>query len=153
MTLTANFSTPFRWVPLFPSTNPAFGACIAYDEARQQTVLFSGNDRSGAEVSQTWIWDGGNWSQKLPAHSPLPRSLCAMAFDAAHGQVVLFGGRPAADDGDFADTWTWDGNDWTEQHPPTIPHFPCIYFDGYLRRRAPKHNALWRRSQNRRRKP
>lgn len=121
LTLTANFSTPFRWVPLFPATNPSFGSCMAYDQARQQTVLFSGTDATGVDAAETWIWDGANWTQKSPAHSPLPRDLCAMAFDAAHGQVVLFGGRPSADDGDFADTWTWNGNDWTEQHPATSP--------------------------------
>jgi hypothetical protein len=30
-----------------------------------------------------------------------------MAYDAAHGQVVLFGGCCS-----FGDTWTWNGTDW-----------------------------------------
>jgi hypothetical protein len=36
-----------------------------------------------------------------------------MAFDAAHNQVVLFGGNPDGSNA-LSDTWTWDGNNWTE---------------------------------------
>jgi hypothetical protein len=43
-----------------------------------------------------------------------------MAFDAAHGQVVLFGGR-TADGQTLGDTWTWDGGSWTQQHPRQSP--------------------------------
>jgi hypothetical protein len=42
-----------------------------------------------------------------------------MAFDAAHGRVVLFGG--AVTGGFMGDTWTWDGATWTQQHPATSP--------------------------------
>ena len=40
----------------------------------------------------------------------------AMAFDSARGRVVLFGGSPRT-----ADTWEWDGSDWTRRFPQTIP--------------------------------
>jgi hypothetical protein len=42
-----------------------------------------------------------------------------MANDAAHKQVVLFGGYDGVSH--FADTWTWDGTAWTEQHPADAP--------------------------------
>ena len=38
-----------------------------------------------------------------------------MAYDPGTGQLVLFGGD------DFADTWTWNGSDWTELTPSTSP--------------------------------
>jgi hypothetical protein len=38
-----------------------------------------------------------------------------MAYDAATGTVVLFGGFA------FGDTWTWDGTTWTQQAPPAHP--------------------------------
>ena len=36
-----------------------------------------------------------------------------MAYDAAAGTVVLFGGANFH----LFDTWTWNGTTWTEQHP------------------------------------
>ena len=42
---------------------------------------------------------------------PSPRTAPAMAYDAARGEVVLFGGR---DDGVYdGETWVWDGAVWT----------------------------------------
>jgi uncharacterized protein (TIGR03437 family) len=47
-----------------------------------------------------------------------------MAYDAAHGQIVLFGGE--AGDGCFNlpitnDTWLWDGTNWTRATPASKP--------------------------------
>ncbi len=42
-----------------------------------------------------------------------------MTYDAARGQVVLFGGYRSAHD--FGDTWTWDGTDWTQLSPVHSP--------------------------------
>jgi hypothetical protein len=42
-----------------------------------------------------------------------------MANDAAHKQLVLFGGYDGTTH--FNDTWTWDGARWTEQHPADSP--------------------------------
>jgi len=42
-----------------------------------------------------------------------------MAFDAARGEVVLFGGRS---NGTFLDdTWTFGGSSWAQQVPTTVP--------------------------------
>ena len=41
-----------------------------------------------------------------------------MAYDAATGNVVLFGGY---DGNAYGDTWTWDGSTWTQQAPATSP--------------------------------
>ena len=45
---------------------------------------------------------GPTWTQQTPATSPIARDDASMAYDAATGSVVLFGGL-----GPFADTWTW----------------------------------------------
>src|SRR5579871_868783 len=61
----------------------------------------------------------GNWTHQIPANFPPARSAHAMAYDAAHGQVVLFGGNglgPAVND-----TWVWDGTNWTLKSPQTSP--------------------------------
>jgi hypothetical protein len=42
-----------------------------------------------------------------------------MAYDAATGTVVLFGGFGSSSL--LGDTWTWNGTTWTQQHPATSP--------------------------------
>src|SRR5215472_8076869 len=42
-----------------------------------------------------------------------------MAYDAATGTAVLFGGDVPRRT--FGDTWTWDGTTWTRQAPPVHP--------------------------------
>jgi len=42
-----------------------------------------------------------------------------MAYDAANGTVVLYGGEGRS--GSLGDTWTWDGSGWTEAHPSLAP--------------------------------
>jgi len=44
-----------------------------------------------------------------------------MAYDAATGNVVMFGGQFADSDGQFDGTWTWDGSTWARQHPAASP--------------------------------
>jgi hypothetical protein len=43
-----------------------------------------------------------------------------MAYDAATGNVVLFGGGTSCCN-TFGDTWTWDGSTWTKQAPASSP--------------------------------
>jgi hypothetical protein len=51
------------------------------------------------------------------APAPSARASAGMAYDAAHGEVVLFGGFDAA----LGDTWTWDGVTWRQLHPAHSP--------------------------------
>ena len=52
------------------------------------------------------------WTQRQSI-GPRPRCGHAMAYDIARKQVVLFGGEAGAA-GQFRDTWTWDGDNWTQ---------------------------------------
>jgi hypothetical protein len=62
-----------------------------------------------------------DWTQASPTHSPAPRYDTGMAYDAATGQVVLFGGGHNNYPGDhWGDTWTWDGSDWTQRPSGSI---------------------------------
>jgi hypothetical protein len=80
-------------------------------------VLFSGGHNGGGKrLRDTWTWDGSDWTQRHPVHSPPARYAAAMAYDAATAELVLFGGYGRCQhcaDGFHADTWTWDGSDWT----------------------------------------
>lgn len=60
------------------------------------------------------------WNQLNPATAPAARENAAMAFDAARGTVVLFGGRGAS--GDVGDTWTWTpATNWVAATPSSVP--------------------------------
>lgn len=108
------------WVrsPASPSPSPRCCMGMAYDAATHATLLFGGFTRYAC-FSDTWIWRDG-WHQLAPATSPSARTSPAMAFDAAAENVVLFGGVDGAGR-PLNDTWTWDGNTWTEHRPPVSP--------------------------------
>src|SRR5580693_5544846 len=59
------------------------------------------------------------WTKQAPAASPSARAAAAMAYDAATGTIVLFGGL--GEHGLLRDTWTWDGSTWTRQAPAASP--------------------------------
>jgi hypothetical protein len=92
---------------------------MACDVVRQRVVLFSGWTHSGI-LSDTWEWDGSNWTQRSPATSPSARQWHAMAHDSARQRVVLFGG---SDQPNYSssDTWEWDGGNWTQRSSATAP--------------------------------
>ena len=116
------------WLQEHPATSPPalFGASMAYDPATADIVLFGGTGGSlAASSDETWVWDGSDWSQRVPATSPPARSGGSLAFDEATGSMLLFGGTDGTYGADGAvpldDTWTWDGSDWTELFPATVP--------------------------------
>jgi len=110
------------WTQKCAATTPParYAHDIAYDTARGQVVLFGGvNPSINTNFNDTWVWDGTNWTQKFPATSPPARVAHAMAYDAARGQVVLFGGF--VNGSPSAETWVWDGVNWTKKFPATSP--------------------------------
>jgi hypothetical protein len=108
---------------------------MTYDAGRGRVVLFGGSvepretcDVAGTHIcSDTWEWDGYAWADVSPATSPPGRSGHAMAYDAARGRVVLFGGRGhsrgacGSSGTSCADTWEWDGTTWSERTPAAGP--------------------------------
>jgi hypothetical protein len=115
------------WTELSPPVKPSArrDPAMAYDAATGTVVLFGGNlsiyEGSGSvPIGDTWTWNGTTWTKHAPAVHPSARSLAAMAYDAATGTVVLFGGLGTNGDS-LGDTWTWNGTTWTQQHPATSP--------------------------------
>jgi hypothetical protein len=112
-----------NWTERSPTHRPSerIGHAMAYDAVRRQVVLFGGNGLSCTDsmCSDTWVWDGSDWTQKFPANSP-PRRYChGAAFDAPRGEVVMFGGNNFYEW--FNDTWVWDGANWSQKSPPISP--------------------------------
>ncbi len=87
----------------------ADGASMAFDSVRNVSVLF--------RFGQTWEWDGSSWTLRTPASNPPAREQPAMAFDAARGEIILFGGLgfPSGFPTPLNDTWTYDGSNWTQR--------------------------------------
>ena len=114
-----------------PSASAPPGLCcmgFTHDSVHDQTVLFGGKEGAPnfSYHGETWTLEVGGWVQRLPTHAPSPRSGPGMAFDAANGNVVLFGGQDA-NGVDQNDTWVWDSQDWTQVFPPVSP--PARRFD------------------------
>jgi len=98
------------------------GSAMAYDAATGTVVLFGGDGTSlGSFLADTWTWNGTTWMKRHPAASPPAREDAAMAYDAATGTVVLFGGIGNGSDNLLRDTWTWNGTTWTKRHPAASP--------------------------------
>lgn len=110
------------WTQLTPATSPSarYGAAMAYDPVAKDLVLFGGRPfEFGTPLADTWKWTGTTWLNVTPAaaaDSPSARYLHAMAFDAARGKLVLFGGD-AGGGFSLGDTWEWDGTRWTNVTP------------------------------------
>ena len=112
-----------------PSAPPARNsAALAFDGATQQVVLFGGTmtcqstcPAGPSLFGDTWSWDGKIWTQRQPRQSPSPRSNAAIAYDAEHHVVVLFGGSGTAYGTALRDTWIWNGQNWLKEYPAVSP--------------------------------
>jgi hypothetical protein len=70
-------------------------------------------------TDDTWEWDGVTWSLRNPTSRPTGRIRHALAYDANHRRVVLFGGLRAPNY--VGDTWEWDGATWRLQAVAAAP--------------------------------
>ena len=89
------------------------------------TVCGSGNglpNRANAgDLNDTWLWNGTDWRQVQTPHAPSPRVLASIAYDYSTHAIVLFGGMTDDATTYLNDTWTWNGDAWTQLHPAHSP--------------------------------
>lgn len=122
-----------NWTHVSPPTSPGprQDVSMVYDAADGYVLLFGGWGPGGTFgygfLNQTWKFQNGTWTQLHPAVSPSPRDFAAMAYDAADGYVVLFGGcgvvyaSNASCPPALNDTWTYRGGVWTNITPAASP--------------------------------
>jgi len=107
---------------------------MAYDQARQEIVLFGGYTTKGHFLGETWVHQAGQWSQKNPPNSPSPRRGHALVYHQERQQVLLFGGQDAQG-GYLNDLWAWNGKLWTEldseNAPPARTDHTLAYDEAY----------------------
>jgi hypothetical protein len=97
----------------------------------QDVILFGGQGSSGTDLADTWVFNGENWVERHPDHSPSARVQAAAAsFPGSlpakrgnHGShddpgaikpgIVVYGGHTTSGDV-LGDTWVYDGEDWRQ---------------------------------------
>ena len=107
------------WRQAQPAQSPParYQHMMVYDGARQEVVVFGGILKAtGGATSETWIWNGTTWTQRVTGNTPNARYSSAITYDAAHQQVVMFGGQGGADE-----TWIYDGVNWNLRTPAARP--------------------------------
>jgi hypothetical protein len=118
------------WQQHTPATSPPARnqAGMTYDPVRERVVLFGGYFNNGSTIlnyNDTWEWDGTTWIQLTPSTTtPSVRRGPLLFFDATRGHVMMTGGAFDLGTGNSAykaETWEWDGSDWTQLAPPTDP--------------------------------
>ena len=85
--------------------------------------MFGGQGAGAAELGDTWVWDGTTWEDRSSSTliPPPARHNASMAYDAARGEIVLFGGSNRDLGVLFDETWTWNGTEWTLETPDASP--------------------------------
>jgi hypothetical protein len=91
-------------------------------------VLFGGANEERV-LGDTWEYDGRAW-RRVADEGPAARTFPSIAYDAARGRVLLFGGNrvlfgptPRSASTLLGDLWEWDGRRWrlladTQQDAP-----------------------------------
>lgn len=110
------------WSQLSPSGGPppaAVGQAMAFDGVIGKALLFGGY-YGGSMIQETWTYDpvANTWSQLSPHYDVPPvRQNCAMVYDPATAQVLLFGGFDGT--ADLNDTWCFEPKFevWMSLHP------------------------------------
>jgi hypothetical protein len=123
---------------------PRDEAVMAYDQVHHLTVMYGGmklevpGGKGGVgAANETWTWDGKLWKQQHPAHEPgltfdWPAT---MDFALGSGTVLLYGFQklPSGNSTTMqAQTWSWNGSDWTLLSPATSPSTIGQMVGGYL---------------------
>src|SRR5439155_1042482 len=103
------------------------GMCYDATPGRQYVLLFGGTNGSGQNTNQTWTYDGA-WHQQSPANSPSLRAGSKIVYDSARSVCVMFGGSNGLP---LAETWEWNGTNWTNPNPQQSPGGRISFALGY----------------------
>jgi hypothetical protein len=127
--------TAWKQIAMYRNGPATPGVVFVGDPATHSDIVLTGD-------GQTWRWNGA-WTRLHPGTTPPIVSGVASAYDAATGQVVMFGGFgvTSRETGLYDQTWTWDGSNWAQRGgsagpsvtipvpspvsiPPTLPCTP-----------------------------
>ncbi len=89
------------------NSNLPSDAVLAYHAKRHSMIAFGGDTPGATLVGETWeSFDDTTWTLQTPAASPPERVDHGLAYDAARGQLLLYGGFTSQET-EVGDTWTY----------------------------------------------
>jgi hypothetical protein len=106
--------------PAAPRPAPRYETAIAHDTTRNRLVVYGGRTATGF-ASDTWEFDGAAWSLATPTISPTTQYGHALVYDQLRGVTVLFGGLDTSLANPLAETWEWNGTNWSLRSLPQNP--------------------------------
>ncbi|MFT3698510.1 MAG: hypothetical protein QM831_35525 [Kofleriaceae bacterium] len=95
---------------------------MVFDASRGELLAYGGVDTTtSAVLTETWRFTGSSWLATDSRTAPIGGTGAASAYDAAHHQVVLFGGIAGGTSFVQSDTYLWNGRDWRFATPHDSP--------------------------------
>ena len=83
--------------------SPRRNHAMFYEPNTRSIVVLGGEDNSGTQLNDAWVWNGSNWQAiVLPQTSPFDSPIEDVEFDLSSNQAVLFG----TDTDGLPGTWT-----------------------------------------------
>lgn len=79
---------------------------MAWDPTGHRVLLFGGRG-AGADLTDTWAWNGSSWTRLQTGSAEPVAGFATMATDLTRGQVVLHVAGTSS-----IETWTWAGTRW-----------------------------------------
>ncbi len=119
-----------EWTPVGASLTLRAGSTMVFDAATKQVVMTGvvGLATGPAAVMQTWTWNGARWTQQHPTAMPASEWSACAGYDAATGQLIMYGGMDAGSlepgvslPTSRDETWNWTGSNWLRLRPSTSP--------------------------------
>jgi len=132
----------WKKLALTSAPSPRQGAQAVWDGDDLKLLVFSGDEEGlPANIPDSWFFLAGNWSvdrstPEFSAPQPSARVSPGLAFDAASGYSIYFGGLTQY--GANGETWGYANQEWTQIFPTTSPSprsFPAMAYDakdGYV---------------------
>lgn len=132
-----------NWIEANPAHRPParWSHDMVYDSARSKVIVFGGTpdpvavggNKATNTFSDTWEWDGSDWTNRVTTTTPPGLYGPQMAYDASRGVTVMCKGNIYGYFGWFMNTnqWEYNGTDWTNKTPAVMPPMyevgPLVY--------------------------
>jgi DNA-binding CsgD family transcriptional regulator len=104
------------WIKQTPSHSPSQmnGVVLGYDETNQQTILVGRKitTEPGQEITETWIWDGEDWTSVQEDFPIKGASGENMIYDSQHHALILFTLNGDKFIGKSRTALVWTGKTW-----------------------------------------
>ena len=106
------------WKLINPAHTPPARCChaMAYDSVQKKVLLYGGwNGNTGEFFSDTWAWDGEDWTELPQGNEPLASAHTLVKFSSGNKIISTPSG--------FNNTWEWDGKVWNQINNASLtPH-------------------------------